>query len=78
MTTIELKNKVISKINQLNDDEILEEVYKILYSNFDDNEIYQLSDNHIIAIEKAKAQIERGEYITNEKANKEIDEWLNK
>lgn len=78
MTSIELKNKVIRKINQVNDDEILKEVYQLLDDNFEDTEIYQLSGNHKIAVETAKNQIDNGEYLTNEQANKEIGEWLNK
>ena len=78
MTSIELKNKVISKINQVNDDEILNEVYQLLNDSFEDTELYQLSENHKIAIEIAKDQIGKGEYLTNEQANREIGKWLNK
>lgn len=78
MTSIELKNKVIGKINQINDDEILKEVYQLLDDNFEDTEIYQLSENHKIAVEIAITEIDNGEYLTNEQANKEIGKWLNK
>jgi len=78
MTSIELKNKVIGKINQVNDDDILNEIYKLLDDSFEDAEIYQLSENHKIAIETARNQIDKGEYLTNDQANKEIGEWLNK
>ena len=78
MSSIELKNKVIGKINQIDDNEILTEVYKILYNSYEDTEVYKLSDNHRIAIEIAKTQIANGEFLTNEQANKEIDTWLKK
>lgn len=78
MTSIELKNKVIGKINQITDDEILREVYKILDDSFEDTDVYMLSENHKIAIETAKCQIDNGEYLTNDQANKEIGKWLNK
>jgi hypothetical protein len=78
MTTLELKNRAIGKINQINDDELLTEVIKLLDNSFDDSEIYQLSDKHKIAIEEAKFQISNGEILTDEQANKEINEWLNK
>jgi hypothetical protein len=78
MTSIELKNKVIGKINQINNDAILNEVYQLLDDSFEDSEIYQLSENHKIAIEIAKIQINRGEYLTNDEANKDIGKWLNK
>ena len=78
MTSIELKNKVISKINQINNDEILNEVYQLLDDSFEDTKIYQLSENHKNAIEIAKDQIDNGEFLTNEQANSEIGKWLNK
>jgi len=78
MTSIELKNKVISKISQINDDEILKQIYQLIDDSFEDTEIYQLSENHKSAIEIAKNQIDKGEYLTNEQAKKEIGKWLNK
>lgn len=78
MTSIELKNKVISKIRQVNDEEILKEIYKLLDDSLEDLDAMMLSENHKNAIEIAKAQIENGEYLSNEQANKEMDEWLNK
>ena len=78
MTTIELKNKVLSKIYETNDVDILTEVYKILDESFEDSEIYQLSENHKTAIELGIKQINIGEYLTNEQANKEAAQRLNK
>ena len=75
MNSIELRKKVISKINQINDDEILNEVYKLLEDSFEDTEIYQLSENQKFAIEIAKSQIDKGEYLTNAQANKEIGKY---
>jgi hypothetical protein len=78
MTTKELKKKVIVKINQSNDDEILTEVYKMLDTTFEDSEIYHLSENHKLAIKMGINQVNSGEYLTNEQANKEAAQWLNK
>ena len=74
MTTIELKKNVIRKINQISDNEILTEVYKLLEDSFDDSEVYLLSDNHKFAIKTAQDQIKEGKYLSNEEANKEINE----
>ncbi len=78
MTTIELRNKVIGKINQIDDELVLAEIYKLLDDNFVDTETYQLSDSHNRAIEVSLNQIKNGEYLTNEEANLEIKKWLNK
>ncbi|MFO7657579.1 MAG: hypothetical protein R6W78_10965 [Bacteroidales bacterium] len=78
MTTNELKHKVIDKINELEDDGLLKDLIRLIEDSSDDNEIYRLSDNHKKAINTAIDQIDKGDYLTNEQSNKQIDEWLNK
>jgi hypothetical protein len=78
MTTNELKHKVIDKINELDNDSLLKDLIRSIEDSSDDNEIYRLSDNHKKAVSKAIEQIEKGDYLTNEQSNKQIDEWLNK
>ena len=77
MTTIEIKNQVIGKINQLTDNELLMDVYKLLDDSFVESDVYKLSDLHKIAIDRAISQIDNGDFLTNDQANKEINEWLN-
>ena len=74
MTTIEIKNKVIGKINQSTDNELLMDVYKLLNKSFIDPEIYRLSENHKIAIDTAISQINNGDFLTGEQSNKEVNE----
>lgn len=78
MTTIEIKNQVIGKINQWTDNDLLMDVYKLLDDSHTDSEIFRLSDNHKVAIDIALNQINNGVLLTSEQSNKEIDEWLNK
>lgn len=78
MTTLEMKNQVIGKINQLTDDKLLMDVYKLLDDSSLDSVIYRLSDNHKIAVDTAINQINRGDFLTSVQANKEINEWLSK
>jgi len=78
MTTIEMKNQVIGKIQQLTDNDLLMDVYKLLDDSLMDSEIYRLSDDQKNAIDTAINQINNGDFLTSEQANKEINEWLNK
>lgn len=78
MTTKELRNKVIGKINQIDDEEVLNEIYRMLDDTNHDEEIFQLSENHKRAIEEGKSQIESGQFLTNKQVNQEIGKWLNK
>ena len=36
-----------------------------------------MSDEQLKAVEEAEQQYMRGEYVTNEELEKEIEEWLN-
>ena len=58
MTTVELRNQVIGRINQLTDDELLMDVYKLLNNSVLDTEICRLSDDHKIWMTRAISQIE--------------------
>ena len=78
MTTQELRHKVINKVNELDDESLLNDLIKLIDDNENDDEIYRLSDNHKKAINKAIDEIENGDYLTNDQSNKQIDEWLNK
>jgi hypothetical protein len=75
MTTIALKKYLISKINLLEDDDVLSEIKEIV----DKNEIvYQLSDYHLNRIEESRAQFKNGEFYTQEEVNLQVEKWLNK
>lgn len=76
MTTKELRNKLIDKIKQIDDDEILKEIYRMIEEANSDEEIFHLSEDHIKAIEEAKSQIKKGEFLTNSQVNEEIGKWL--
>jgi hypothetical protein len=78
MTTKELRTRVIKKINEIDDESLLHDLIRLIEDSTDDNEIYRLSDNHKIAIDQAIDQIEKGDYLTNEQSNQQINEWLNK
>lgn len=78
MTIQELRHKVIDKVNKLDDDSLLNDLIRLIDDNENDDEKYELSDNHKKAINRAVDQIENGDYLTNEQSNKQINEWLNR
>lgn len=77
MSTVELRKRLIDKIQSTKDDRILEEAFRLLELETEDIEIYRLNDAQKKAISEARQQIENGQFLTEEQANKEIDEWLN-
>ena len=65
----------LRKIKEINDTEILEEIYSWL-DDESQQEIYITNDAQKLEVKEAQEQIKRGEGISEEKANDDIDEWL--
>jgi hypothetical protein len=76
MTTKDLKERVIDKVSKLDDVALLIDIMNLIDDKAD-NRLYRLSDEHKAAIDTAINEIEEGDYLSNEQANKRIDEWLN-
>lgn len=78
MSATGLKERLIDRIKEIDDEEILAEAYRLLGTDSDLEEPYKLNTGQKAAIDEAREQIRKGQYLTNNQANKEIDEWLNK
>jgi inosine/xanthosine triphosphate pyrophosphatase family protein len=78
MTVIELKKKLIKEINHTKNNEILEEMYRLISNEEPDNTIYELSNEQIDAVEETQKQFKNGQYLKSKQADKNIDEWLGK
>ncbi len=78
MKTVEIKKKLINEINSSTNTDLLEELYIYLNQENTIQKPFKLSEEQNLAIEEARRQIKAGEYLTNEQANQEIEEWLNK
>ena len=78
METLEIKRKLIEEINSSDNKDLLEEFYHFLNLENNFHETYKLSDDQKIIIEEARDQIKKGDYLTNQEADENIDQWLNK
>lgn len=79
MSTAELKKKVIAKINNTDNDELLSEILTMLHVESKSvNGVYQMSDAEREAVEEGIRQIENGQWITHEEVKRRADEWLKK
>ncbi len=76
MKTVEIKEKLINAINSSTNKNLLEELYYYLNQENTIQKTYRLSEEQNSAIQEARNQFKNGEYLTNEKANQEIEEWL--
>ena len=76
MTLIELKNSLIEQIRKTDNFETLDLVQTILENK--NAEPPKLTDWQIKRIEESEQQIARGEFYTEEEANKMVEEWFKK
>jgi predicted house-cleaning noncanonical NTP pyrophosphatase (MazG superfamily) len=76
MSTIELKERLIEKIQTTSDSDILEEVYRLLEMEQNDTAIFYFNDEQKKQIDTAQKQVQKGQYFSNLEADKEIDQWL--
>ena len=78
MKSAEIKKKLIEKINLIDNIELLEE-YNSLLNNVNTNTlIFEFSDSQKAKIQLSKDQLKKGEFLSENEANKEISEWLEK
>ncbi|WP_312083964.1 hypothetical protein [Epilithonimonas hominis] len=70
MTTLERK-KILKERIDFSDEATLEKIEKLL-----DEEVFILSDKQIVQIKEAKAEYLKGNFLTEEEANKDIEKWL--
>lgn len=78
MSTPELKKKLIAKISVLEDEGLLQEVYRLLKMGEGDFEPYKLSNEQINVVNDSQEEIKKGKFLTDKEADKDIDEWLGK
>ena len=75
MTTIDLKNLLIHKIAEINDESFLKALKTIIDSKTEST-IYSLTEEQRMKIREGKSQIENGDYYINQQVESEINTWL--
>lgn len=70
------KAKLISKINEIDDQSVIDDLMRLLAVSFDDS-IYILSKQQVSNVKEAQEEIKKGKGIDSKQADREIDRWLN-
>lgn len=78
MSTTELKLQIINKVSSIDDQLILEEIYRLVNIESEMDSVYRLSAEEKKAIEIGLKDIEEGRVFTSEQADNMIKEWLRK
>jgi hypothetical protein len=76
MSTIELRHHIIEKLSLIDDDSFLKAIKTIIESKVNER-VYNLSDFQKKRIESGREQRKKGQTISNDVFQKEIDQWLN-
>ncbi len=66
------------KSRQGENNELLEEMYRLIANEETDLSIYELSEEQLKAVEEGQIQYKNGQILTEGQADKDIEEWLNK
>jgi hypothetical protein len=77
MSSADLKEKLINKI-QATDDKVLLEELSVLFELQEPDTVYELNDEQKNKIKTGQEQIKSNQFLTDEEANKDVDQWLNK
>ena len=73
------KEKIIEKIQNIEDESILEDLLEIIDLELDMvGDTVQLSDDQKSAIDEGLKDIQEGRLYSNEEARKMVDEWMKK
>jgi hypothetical protein len=78
MSTVELRKRLIDKIQKTENRNLLQEAYRLLEIDVEDIEVYKFSDDQKSVVNEAQQQIKSGKFLANDQSDKETDEWLNK
>ncbi len=78
MSDVELKKRLINRIQRTRDSALLREAYRLLGTDAGDLEPYKLSKEQQDSINKGKKDIKEVRILSERQANKAIDEWLGK
>ncbi len=78
MTTLQIKNKLISTIKSVKDPDVLEDLYRLLNIETEDIEKLKIPARVKKAIAQGQKDIKEGRHYTNKQADDQIDRWLKK
>lgn len=75
MVSDQRRNELIEKIKSIDDQNIIDEIYRLLKVDFDDT-IYETNEEQKARIAKGIKQVENGEVKESEQVFKKMRRWL--
>ena len=78
MSTAELKKKILKRIEQIDEEYLLEELLGIIEIEEEEEDLIEISKEHKDMLHIGLKQVEEGKTTPNEIVEKRIEKWLNK
>ncbi|MEO5910740.1 MAG: hypothetical protein ABIP95_07615 [Pelobium sp.] len=78
MSTAELRNQIIHKLNTIEDEAMLSDIYKLIEMESEIETVYQLSIEEKEAVEMAFQDIDEGKAYSSLAADALLKKWLKK
>lgn len=78
MSVTELKLRIINKITAIEDELILEEIFRLVDRESEMDSVYRLTDDERKAVDLGLKDIKEGRVYSSEAADNMIKEWLRK
>ncbi len=78
MISLELRNQVKERIDQVNDAYLLEEILNLIDFETSKEELFSIPSDHQKELDISIAQMKKGQTISNELVDKKVREWLSK
>lgn len=78
MNTTDKKQDILQKLKSTNDEQLIEEIYELLYPDKDIKSIAvnNLSEKLQTKINRALDDYKNGRYITHEQMREKVEQWL--
>ncbi|HCS19035.1 MAG TPA: hypothetical protein DIW47_00475 [Bacteroidetes bacterium] len=77
MLPTELRQLIIKKINLISDNQVLEEIYRLLEHESEVTTTYTLSDEEKLSVEQGLQELKAGKLYSSEEADDLLEKWLN-
>jgi len=78
MSATELKLEIIKKLTEIEDEVVLEEIYRLVAAESDIEGIYNLTTEEIRSIQAGLEDAKAGRVYSTEEAKQVVKQWLKK
>jgi metal-sulfur cluster biosynthetic enzyme len=76
MSTLELKNKVLERLQEVNQPHLLEEILNLIEIETTKEEVFIIPEEHKADLEISLQQLKEGKIVPNDVVNQRVQKWL--